>query len=116
MSEDKAKATRMRNTQEVERLLRQFQSDGPKGNSSEFQRSWCRTFGRKTEEHSGEVAEYRPAHHGQRPWGAATIESGGFDPECQICKKFVDDGLLTPEGKPARCDDHTCWCHRKDET
>jgi hypothetical protein len=116
MSEDKAKAAKLRNTREVEQLLRQFsRTDGPKGNSSEFQRSWCRTFGRATGQHSGEVAPYTPAHHGQRPWGAATVETPGFDSTCSLCQRFIADGLLTPEGKPARCDDHTCWCHRPED-
>lgn len=110
MSEDKAKAARARNTREAEQCLRQFLTDGPKGNSSEFQRSWCRTFGRKTGEHSGEIAEYRPAHH-----RGFSIDDC-FDPACSLCQKFVADGLLTPAGKPARCDDPTCWCHSKEET
>lgn len=108
MSEDKAKAARARNTREAEQCLRQFLTDGPKGNSNEFQRSWCRTFGRKTGEHSGEVAEYRPAHHDE--------PNPGFVAKCLVCMKFAADGLLTPEGKPARCDDPTCWCHSKEET
>lgn len=42
---------------EVERLLRQFLTDGTKGNSPEFQRGWCRNFGRATGEHSGRPSD-----------------------------------------------------------
>lgn len=51
----KEEARKERNLPGVERLLRQFITDGPKGNSPEYKKNWARNFGRRTGEHSGIV-------------------------------------------------------------
>lgn len=40
-----------RRTPEVEKMLRQFVGDGPKGNTDAYRVWWCRTFGAKSQEH-----------------------------------------------------------------
>ena len=50
----KEEARKERNLPGVERLLRQFITDGPKGNSPEYKKNWARNFGRRTGEHSGQ--------------------------------------------------------------
>lgn len=120
MSDDKEKAKRARAFPETERLLRQFLPDGPTGNSKAFQEGWARTFGAATGEHSGAVRPYEPAHHRGAAAGGIGVALGvgsdakGYDPDCSLCRKFVETGLLTVEGKPARCDDPFCWCHKDD--
>ena len=85
----KALASSIRNTRQVEGLLRQFLStDGPKGATSDYKRGWARNFGRATGQHSGSLS----------------TSADGL-PECVGCK--VCD---------CTCDDAGCWCHRPDDS
>jgi hypothetical protein len=85
-NDPKELARQTRGTPEVERLLRQFVTDGEKGNTPEYKRGWARNFGRATEEHSGD-----------RIVGSVTAKDLDkkfcSDPTCW-CNRRDDEGIL----------------------